>query len=89
MADLIDEPCPSCHRKSVEVEFKYQHPLRLGIVWGIALLIALGFAKVVPPLIPDRHEWRLTLGIVGRVLIVNVLRGILEPRIAKRSGETR
>jgi len=86
MADLIDEPCSSCHRKSVEVEFRYRHPWRLGIVWAIVLLVLVGLAKFVAPFIHASHEWRLTLIIVGGVMIANILRAFLEPRVAKRTA---
>lgn len=86
MADLIDEPCSSCHRKSVEVEFSYRHPWRLGIVWAIVLLVLVGLAKGVVPLIPLSHEWRLMLACVGAGMIANILRAFLEPRVAKRTA---
>jgi hypothetical protein len=86
MADLIDEPCSSCHRKSVEVEFKYLHPWRLGIVWAILLLVIVGLAKGIVPLIPASHEWRLIVACVGAGVIANILGAFLEPRIAKRTA---
>jgi hypothetical protein len=89
MADLMDEPCSSCHRKSVEVMFKYQHPWRLVIVWGIIFLVLVGLAKFVVPFIHVSHEWRLMLIIVGGVVIANVLRAIIEPRVAMRRAYLR
>ena len=86
MADLIDEPCSSCHRKSVEVEFRYLHPWRLGIVWALVLLVLVGLAKGVVPFIPVSQEWRLMLACVGAGLIANILRAFLEPRVAKRTA---
>ena len=84
MAKLLDEPCSSCHRQTVEVEFKYLHPWRLGIVWAIVLLV-LGVAAFIP--IP--HGWRLTSARVVAGMIAIILHEFLGPRLAKRTAYLR
>jgi len=89
MADLIEEPCSSCRRKSVEVEFKYLHPWRLAIVEVVSLLGALGLAKLLYTFVPLSHEWRLGLCIITGSLFSGVLRRLLAPRVAKRTAHFR
>lgn len=84
MAHLTDELCSSCGHKTVEVEVKYLHPWRLGIVWA-AVLGVLGIAGFVP--LP--HGWRLTSARVGAGMIAIFLREVLGPRVAKRTAYLR
>lgn len=88
MADLIDEACASCHRQAVEVKFRYQHPWRLGILWGLFVLLLAGLAKFLLPLIPLSQEWRYTVIPLAAAVIGNFFR-LLEPRVAKRTAYLR
>ena len=68
----------------MEVEFKYEHPWRLGITWAFVLLTAAGIAKIVLLLVPGSIQTRLMWGCIGAGIAANLVRGILEPRLAKR-----
>jgi hypothetical protein len=86
MADLIDDPCPVCHRKSVEVEFRYQHPWRRVLVWAMALLVALGIGQLISRLVKLPHQTLLPLSMFVGVSISNILGNFMEPRVAKRTA---
>lgn len=89
MADLIDEPCPGCHHKSVEVEFKYQHPWRRVIVWAMALLVAVGVGELIQRFVTLPRQSLLGLTIIAGVSVSNSLGSFLEPRVAKRTAHFR
>lgn len=89
MGDLIQEPCPKCHRVSVDVEFRYRRPWMLGIVYLLILVVLAALAKGVLPFIPASHETRLVIGCLGAGILANVLRRLLEPRLAKREARLR